>query len=298
MAPPIGTILRQMFPSEPTWSTNHIPDLSSKVVLVTGGNTVYLGARSQSKAEQAIHDLQQETGKTAIFLQMDLADFDSVKRAAEDFKSRETELHILFLNAGVLGTPIEQVTAQGYDMQFGNNVLGHFLLLKLLYPVLAASTVPSSPSRIIWLASASQYFFQAPMKYDTFKDGPARIKLGIHQHYCQSKFANVLLSFHLARTCHQDNIVSILVDPGNIKSDLNRHTTSFLFKILQWILLFPAKYGPLTQLYAGTSPEAMEYNGKYLRPWARLGEPNSATKDVEEQEKLWAYCEEQVTPWL
>ncbi|THG97601.1 hypothetical protein EW026_g4430 [Hermanssonia centrifuga] len=136
------------------------------------------------------------------------------------------------------------------------------------------------------------------MKYDTFKDGPARIKLGIDQHYCQSKFANVLLSLHLAKTCHQDNIVSIVVDPGNIKSDLNRHTTSFLFKILQWILLFPAEYGPLTQLYAGTSPEAMEYNGKYLRPWARLGEPNSATKDVEEQEKLWAYCEEQVTPWL
>ncbi|THG97593.1 hypothetical protein EW026_g4429 [Hermanssonia centrifuga] len=124
MAPPIGTILRQMFPPEPTWSTNHIPDLSSKVVLVTGGNTgigkntckhlfahgakVYLSARSQSKAEQAIHDLQQETGKTAIVLQMDLADFDSVKKAAEDFKSRETELHILFLNAGVLGTPIEQ----------------------------------------------------------------------------------------------------------------------------------------------------------------------------------------------
>ncbi len=70
------------------------------------------------------------------------------------------------------------------------------------------------------------------MKYDTFKDGPARIKLGIDQHYCQSKFANVLLSLHLAKTCHQDNIVSIVVDPGNIKSDLNRHTTSFLFKIL------------------------------------------------------------------
>ncbi len=54
--------------------------------LLAHGTKVYLSARSQSKAEQAIHDLQQETGKTAIVLQMDLADFDSVKKAAEDFK--------------------------------------------------------------------------------------------------------------------------------------------------------------------------------------------------------------------
>lgn len=92
----------QMFPPKPTWSVDQIPDLTGKVCLVTGGNTgigketcnqllkkgatVYLAARSRSKAEQAIKDLETQTGKIAHFLQLDLADLDAVKRSAEEFK--------------------------------------------------------------------------------------------------------------------------------------------------------------------------------------------------------------------
>lgn len=91
-----------LFPGKPTWSADYLPDLSSKVVIVTGGNTgigretakrllmknakVYLAARSKEKAERAIEELHEETGKTALFLQLDLSDLNAVKKAAEEFK--------------------------------------------------------------------------------------------------------------------------------------------------------------------------------------------------------------------
>ena len=85
---------------------------------------VYLAARSRTKAEDAIKDLKEMTGKDAIFLELDLSSLKSVRKAAEEFLSKERELHILFNNGGVMATPIEQLTAEGYDLQFGTNVLG------------------------------------------------------------------------------------------------------------------------------------------------------------------------------
>lgn len=108
-------------------------------------------------------------------------------------------------------------------MQFGTNVLGHFLFLKLLYPLLAAASSPAACARIVWTASSVNYYFRPPIKYDTLKDSQARRTLGVTQLYCQSKFATVLLVKHLAKTCAQDGIVAIVVDPGNIKSDLQRY---------------------------------------------------------------------------
>ncbi|KAJ3519276.1 hypothetical protein NM688_g9322 [Phlebia brevispora] len=308
------TVFAQMFPPKPKWTVEQIPDLAGKVCVVTGGNTgigketckqllkhgatVYLAARSQSKAEKAIEDLQKETGKEARFLQLDLGDLSAVKQSAEEFKSHETRLDILFLNAGVMVPPIDQLTAQGYDMQFGVNVLGHFLFLKLLYPLLSSSSSPGSPSRFVWTTSSVNWYFHAPMKYDTLKDSPARRKLGPSELYCQSKFATVLLVLYLAKTCAKDGIVAITVDPGNIQTDLQRYTSGVFSKLLHWLLLYPTPFGAISQLYAGTAPEAAEYNGRYLRPWARLGEPHKGTKDTKEQEKMWTYCEGEVKPYL
>ena len=122
-----------------------------------------------------------------------------------------------------MSPPIEQVTAQGYDMQFGTNVLGHFLLIKLLYPVLTASSSPASRSRLVWTSSSVQFLFNAPIKYDTLKDGPARAALGTQQLYCESKFATALLLQDFAKTSLEDGVVCICVDPGNIKTDLQRY---------------------------------------------------------------------------
>lgn len=97
---------------------------------------VYLAARSPSKVEAALKDLKESTGKDAIFLKLDLGDLKSVKAAAEEFISKERELHILFNNAGVMNPPVDLLTADGYDLQFGTNVLGEFYFHVALRTVL------------------------------------------------------------------------------------------------------------------------------------------------------------------
>ncbi|KAH9859054.1 NAD-P-binding protein [Lenzites betulinus] len=299
-------------PGKPTWSADHLPDLSSKVIVVTGGNAgigletvkrlllknakVYIATRSQEKSERAIEALRAETGKTAHFLKLDLSDLDSVKKAVEEFKQHESQLDSLILNAGILFPAADLLTAQGYDGTFGTNVLGHFLFVRLLYSVVSASGREADPSRIVWLSSLASH---APsgITYEAFRDGPKRKKMGLFALYAESKFAAILLSNYLARSCAKDNIVSIAVDPGCIKSEIYR-SSPWYFRLYDRFYYYPVELGALGSLFAGAAPEAAKHNGKYLQPWARLAEPNAVALDEKEQEKLWTWLEEQITPYL
>ncbi|OJT14910.1 hypothetical protein TRAPUB_8533 [Trametes pubescens] len=268
---------KQLFPWKPNWSANQLPDLFTKVALVTGGNAgigretvkrllmknakVYLAGRSQERAERAIGELREETGRTAFFLQLDLADLHSVKRAAEEYKQRESQLDALILNAGVVYPPAEhQFTTQGYDATFGTNVIGHFLLHRLLYPTVTASGRESDFSRIVWLSSfASQY--PRALDYEAFRDGPAHAKVHPFIMYAQSKVAAIMLSMRLARHCAADHVASIAVDPGSIKSEIYRSSPWYI-RTTDWMYSYPVEYGAVGPLYAAGSPEAADYNGK------------------------------------
>lgn len=98
----VYTSITLFYAGKPSWTAVHLPDLETKVVIVTGGNTgigretvkrlllknakVYLATRSRERAERAIDELREETGKEALFLQLDLNDLDAVRKAAEEFK--------------------------------------------------------------------------------------------------------------------------------------------------------------------------------------------------------------------
>ncbi|KAJ3730640.1 NAD(P)-binding protein [Lentinula raphanica] len=314
----LGTIISQLFPPEPKWSIENIPNLTGKVAIVTGGNvglgkatckhlllkgcTVWLAARSKTKAEEAIAELRKETGKEALFLALDLNDLQAVKEAAEDFKRQSPALHILICNAGVMVPPVEQLTSQGYDLQFGVNALGHFLFIQLLLPSLKASSSPETETRIVWVSSSVQYYFRdPPVNYDNLIDTPSRQKLGKQQLYCQSKFITVMLAYRLAKVLAQDEtskVICIVLDPGNIETDLQRYNGPTLSRsIMNWMILKPVSKGVLSQLFAATDLAAAHLNGKYLRPWARLGEPHPKTKDEAEQQKMWDYCMAAIQPY-
>jgi len=190
--------------------------------------------------------------------------------------------------------PIEQVTAQGYDLQFGTNVLGHFYFTKLLLPTLltTAKTSPDGKTRVI-NTSSSGHMISWGLDFNTFKDSPARSKKGTHLLYAQSKLGNILVSNELARLYGEQGIVSTSLNPGNLKTDLWRHF-SLIENFLVSAVLYPIPYGALTQLWAGTSPEGRELNGKYLIPWARVGEPSSVANDPKLSAELWTWLEEQV----
>ncbi|KAF8956995.1 hypothetical protein BDZ97DRAFT_138376 [Flammula alnicola] len=306
------SFINEGFPPESKFNPNDIPDLSGKVIVVTGANTgigketakallahnakVYIAARNSDKGAQAIDDLKKETGKEAIFLKLDLADLKSIKAAAEEFQSKEKELHVLFNNAGVMRPPVDQLTAQGYDLQFGTNVVGHFYFTKLLLPTLlaGAKSSPDGKSRVVNTSSFASLLVKT-VDFNTVKESlAARKKKGPSFLYNQSKLGNVLFSNELARRYGDLGIVSTSVNPGNLKSDLLRHVSPIESKILNLLILYPVSYGALTQLWAGTSPQGAELNGKYLIPWARIGTSNPAAQDTKLAGELWKWLEEQV----
>lgn len=301
--------IAQLFPPKSTFTVDNIPDLSDKVVIVTGANTgvgyetakalllhhakVYVAARNPEKAEAAIKSLKDTTGQEALFLKLDLADLKAIKAAADEFNRKEKELHILFNNAGLMAPPIEQLTADGYDLQFGTNVLGHFYFTMLLLPALLAGTKTSGDDTARVVNTSSQGHMLSDMNFNTFRDGPPRRKTGTNKLYYQSKHGNVVFATELARRYGDQGIVSTSVNPGTLRSDLFRHW-SHIMQIITYHFLHPPAKGALTQLWAGTSPEGKDFNGKYLIPWARLGEPRANTQDPKVGKELWAWLEEQI----
>ncbi|OCH84298.1 NAD(P)-binding protein [Obba rivulosa] len=302
-------VLKQSWPPKPAFNTSHIPDLAGRVIIVTGGNTgvgketikallehnakVYLAARNRDKAEAAIKELQEQTGKEAIFLQLNLGNLASVKKAAEEFLRKESELHVLFNNAGVMSPPISWLTDDGYDLQLGTNVLGHWYFTQLLIPALLAGkeTSPDGHARIVTTSSSFAYLFT--VNWESFRDGPVRRKVGTQMLYAQSKFLNVVAAREFAKRYEDKGIISVSCNPGNLKTDLQRHATSFQRKVMDSIL-YPAPYGALTQLWGGLMPEPLKYNGEFLIPWARLGKCRREAYDGAIGERLWSYLQEQV----
>jgi len=250
-------------------------------------------------AQTAIDELEKETGKKPIFHKLDLGDLDATKKSAQEFLEKETKLNVLIANAGVMIPPVDQLTAQKFDLQFGTNVLGHLLFIRLLYPLLVSTTTTADPSRVVWVASSMQYYFNPPIKYDWIADTEERGKQDPWALYAQSKFATVQTVYSLQRELgDKDGVVVFSLDPGNIKSDLQRHNQNFILNALFRFMLWPVELGALTQLYAATDPSALKFKGGYLRPWARVGEPHEGTKDEAEQKKLWDFCHETLKPWL
>jgi len=253
-----------------------------------------MASRSKSKAEVAIQELKASTGKEAIFLELDLGNLSGVKKSAEEFLSKETELHILFNNAGVMAPPVEQLTSDGYDLQFGTNVIGHFFFTYLLLPALIAGkdSSPDRHTRIVTTSSTAAYF--EVIHWDALKDGAPRKQLGTQRLYCQSKFGDAVLAREFARRYSDQGILSYTCNPGNLKTDLQRHLPSFLQSFMNVVMLYPASYGALTQLWAGTMPDVIDFNGQFLIPWARVGKCRAEVYDPAIGEELWNYLLEQV----
>jgi len=305
----IPSVFSQSFPPKSRFTFNDIPDLSGKVIIVTGANTgigketvkallthdakVYVAARSEEKAHRAIQDLLEATGKEAHFLKLDLSDLQSIKAAAEEFTSKEKELHVLFNNAGVMWPPHELLTADGYDLQFGTNVLGHFYFTKLLLPILISTAKSSPDGHVRVVNSSSMGHIQGRLDFNTFRDGPARKRTNTYALYYQSKFGNVVYATELARRYGDDGIISTSLNPGIIASDLTRYLNP-VARFFVPLVLHSVSHGALTQLWAGTSAEAVTFNGMYLIPWARIGEPRPDTQDPEMGKALWTWLEEQV----
>lgn len=295
------------FSGKPRWTPAQMQDLAGKVVIVTGGSSgigkqivkelllhnakVYLATRNPEKTERVIKELTEATGKTAVFLELDLGDLKSVKAAAEVFLSKERTLDILFNNGGVMLAPKDMVTVQGHDYHFGVNVLGHFYFTKLLLPTLLST----GKARVVTTSSSGIYLnLGNRILFETLTDGPARKTKSPADLYIQSKVGDAIFALELARRYGDKGIVSISLNPGNLKTDLDRHAKWLNSIVLWFLLIWPATWGAWTSLWAGTSPENEDANGKFMVPWCREGAMTKVVRDPESGEKLWVWMEDQV----
>lgn len=302
-------VLAQFFPPKPKWTQADVPDLAGRVIIVTGGNNgigketvktllehdakVYMASRSKARAEAAIAELRETTGKEAIFLELDLSNLAKVRKAAEEFMSKEPALHVLYNNGGVMSPPIEDITADGYDMQFGTNVLGHFFFTELLLPALLAGveSSPDNKARVVNVSSSGAYL--GSLNFDTFKDSAKRRKSSPESLYYQSKLGNSVYAAEFARRYGDKGIVTTSLNPGSLKTDMQQNAGLGL-RLISPFVLYPSEMGAITQLWAGTAVEALDCNGEFLIPWARVGKGPKEASDLALGKQLYAWLEEQV----
>lgn len=301
----------EIFPGKPKWTADDMPDLSGKVAVVTGGNTgigwetckallehnakVYLAARNVTKTEPAIEKLKQVTGKDDVhYLKLDLGDLPSCAAAVKELASKEKKVDLLFLNAGVMVPPEGETTTQGYDLQWGTNVVGHFVFTKLCLPLVRVAAITGSPdaTRVVFTASNGHEF--SPKEIIDFND-PNLPGYANWKKYGQSKAGNILLATYIAHHYAEDGILAFSLNPGGIKTELTRHIESRSGAFMAWLgnlLMRPTWMGAITQLYAATSPDLTKKDsGQYFIPWARKATPRPGTQDPVLADKLWDYLE-------
>ena len=186
--------------------------------LAAAGAHVVLAARNAERTEAAARSIRERVPGAVLEVgSLDLTSLDNVRAFATWYLDRHDELQLLINNAGVMYTPFEH-TADGFEMQFGTNHIGHFLLTCLLVPALLAG----APSRVVNLSSGGH------MGSDIVWDDPnfERRDYDKFAAYGQSKTANILFSVELDRRLADRGVHSYAVHPGMIATELGRYMTA------------------------------------------------------------------------
>ncbi len=259
------------------FTSDDIPDCSGKTALVTGANTglgyaisealarkgaeVILACRDEEKGEAARARIAETAPEANTrYLQLDLADLDSIKAAAAKAK-KEKRLDLLINNAGIMVPPLR--LEMGVESQFAINHLGHFALTGLLLNKLTKSAGKKGHARIVNQASIAHK--GARIDFDNLDGSKGYLR---QKFYGQSKLANLLFTFELDRRLRaaQSNVSAYACHPGIAGTELMRNLGPFAFmgKVVGAVLNNPDE-GALPALMAATSPDAEP--GGYYGPY-------------------------------
>lgn len=317
-----------LFRSSPAFEPRNTPDLSGKVIIITGANAglgyetllhlaphrpskIYLCARSQAKYDAAMKGITATVPNAADFvkyLELDLTSFASIRAAARKFLEQNDRLDILINNAGI-SVKAPALTKEGYEIHFGTNHVGHFLLTKELLPLLQSTAAkPHSDVRIVNVSS--KYHLAAP-KQGGFIPEACTTDMGKYRfwlRYSQSKLANILFTIELAK--RYPEITSVAIHPGTIgtkllKSLISENPWVALFIWLSSERVMQPTEGALNQTWACVAPvkgkpgsgvgsEKEVEQGKYYVPVAKLGKTSKFAKDEKLSRKLWEWTEKEV----
>ncbi len=289
------------------WTAKDITNQTGKTVIVTGSNTgigyetalalfqaganVIVACRDKNKGEKAIAEMESLKGRGSLEIGiLDLASLNSVRLFAEKFIEQHKELHLLINNAGV-ATPPASKTAEGYELQFGVNFIGHFALTGYLYPLLQAT----QDSRIITLSSNG--YQNSTIDFDNLKSEKDYNAL---REYRQSKLANLIFSIELNRRIQAkgDQALSIAAQPGANNTELTRHLSDEEIAIGKERLgaFMEPWQGALSSLYAAVSKDALggnlyEPDDSGLRGYPTLATIQENAMDETVAKNLWTVAQ-------
>lgn len=267
-------------------------ELAGKTLLVTGptsgigreaalelarrGATVYLACRSEPAGQQLRAEIA-AAGGAAHVLPLDLADLASVRSCAERFTAASERLDVLVNNAGVAG--IRGETKDGFELAFGTNHLGHFLLTALLMPRLRAS----APARVVVVASAAHYNARG-IDLEAVR-GRTRSLTGWEE-YCVSKLANVLFVRELERRVGGSGAHAFAVHPGVVGTQLWRRLPSPIAAALR-LFMKSERDGAKPTVYCATAPDLETRGGRYFDEDCSERKPSRPARDDELARRLW-----------
>lgn len=277
--------------------------MKDKIVLLTGGNdgigkqtaiglakkgaTIIIACRKMEKAEQAVETIikASENDRVAA-IPLDLASFDSIRRCAERFQSEYDRLDVLVNNAGLFTSNLQK-TAEGFEMQFGVNHLGHFLLTKLLLPQLLAAPAP----RVLHVSSRGH--FGGSIDWGNLRGERGQEAYQGLAAYAQSKLANVLFARELARRYPQ--ISSNALHPGVVRTSIANKGGNFWIS-LGWtigkLFMISEEKGAQTSIYLASSPEVADVSGQYFDENQAQRFPSRKAQDDALAARLWELSEQ------
>jgi retinol dehydrogenase 12 len=247
--------------------------------LAGGGDRVYIACRSAVAGEAAIARIKAEHDSADVrLLPLDLASLSSVRACAASFLARDEPLHVLVNNAGVGGQ--RGITADGFELHFGVNHLGHYALTQLL---LGRLTESGPGARIVNVSSDAHY--NARGIDFTAVRRPTATFAGMRE-YCVSKLCNVLFTQELARRGEGSGVQSYALHPGVVASDIWRRVPRLARPFITRRML-TIEEGALTSVYCATSAEVAGDSGLFydkcaVRPASPVATPGLA-------ELLWKH---------
>jgi NAD(P)-dependent dehydrogenase (short-subunit alcohol dehydrogenase family) len=294
--------------AEANWTEHNIPDQSGRVAIVTGANSglglatagqlaasgahVVLAVRDVDKGCRAIEQITVRWPQAKVSLQkLDLSSLASVRDAAKQLRAAHSGIDLLINNAGVMFTRGER-TADGFEMQFGTNHLGHFALTGLLLDRLQAKG-----SRVVTISS-EMHKMGGTIHFDDLQWERKYKRVAA---YAQSKLANLLFAYELDRRLKAAGrqTISVAAHPGGSNTQLFKNSPAIVRPIVRllgpWLLNTP-EMSALSPLRAAT--DAAVVGGQYYGPsngargYPTLAESAPPSHDKDTQQRLWKVSEE------
>lgn len=297
------------------WTANHIPDLTDKVIIVTGANsglgyesakalaakhaTVIMACRTISKAEAAKEQiLAVQPSAKLVVMELDLSSLDSVRAFTQAFDQQYDRLDILLNNAGLMAIPQKQ-TADGFEMQLGVNHLGHFALTALLFPNL----IQTAGSRVVNVSSSAHRMGEMDFSNLNWEKDYSKWPA-----YGRSKLANLLFTHELTKRLAEHDLPLIVASahPGWATTELQEkgpkmEGSGFMQMMARFANALVAQgpdMGALPQLFAATAPD-VEQGGFYgpdgwqeMRGYPTLTQPRPGKVKAEEAARLFEVSEQ------